>query len=97
VLIAQDRYFALGVLLVGSLVSLWALWRVWDGVALGPSGPHMPEVSPRPPAVSMGGLVLVAGFTLALGVAAGPAFRVAGRAAIDVLEVGSYIRAVNPQ
>lgn len=94
---SAEHYALVAVALVGSLLTLVSMVKIWTGIFWG-------EVMPEPKRAERGILrhrpvessatVLAVGMGLAIAVAAGPLYELCQRAAADLLDTTNYVQAV---
>jgi multicomponent Na+:H+ antiporter subunit D len=98
----SGEYVVVGVSLLASLLTVFSMTKIWSGVFWSPAEPVDPQESPRGhPAGRLGGPVLMivptaalVAISLAIMLAAGSLFALSERAAHDLLDPSSYVRAV---
>jgi multicomponent Na+:H+ antiporter subunit D len=95
----QDEYVIVGVALLVSLLSMYSLLKIWSGAFWNPAQ-EPPPVTPPPVGRAGGPLLMVvptatlAIVSVAMAAAAGPLYSFSERAAADLLDPASYLRAV---
>ena len=98
----RGEYVVVGVSLLASLLTMFSMTKIWSGVFWSPAEPRDEGSAPGGhPAGRLGGPVLMilptavlVAVSLAIMVAAGELFALSERAAHDLLDPSSYIRAV---
>jgi multicomponent Na+:H+ antiporter subunit D len=98
----SGEYVVVGVSLLASLLTVFSITKIWSGVFWSPAEPVEAQASPRgQPAGRIGGPVLMivptavlVAISLAIMIAAGSLFALSERAAHDLLDPSSYVRAV---
>ncbi len=99
----RSSYAVMGVALLVSLLTLYSLMKVWISVFWAPATEPPAEAVPDrlPAGEPLGGPLLMlvptavlAGLTVAIGLAAGPLYDLSMRAAADLLDPVAYLRAV---
>ena len=93
----SSQWAILAVAVVVSLLTLFSLVKIW--IAVFWSGRDETDPSPhpghgRPPWLMLAPTAVLAALTLAIGVAAGPLYDLADRAAVDLLDPTAYRQAV---
>ncbi len=93
---AQDQYAIIAVSLLGSLLTLVSMLKIWSGVFWGTTTPaptgRVGVLRHHPLMSSVTAAVVVLGLVIAL--AAGPIYRFCGRAAAGIVDPRSYTEAV---
>lgn len=97
---SADAFVIVGVSLVVSLLTLFSMAKIWNGVFWGTSeAPMTPAVESgvvvRTPALMTGATVFLVAVTLAVAVLAGPIYDLSQRAAEGLLDPTAYIEAVS--
>jgi multicomponent Na+:H+ antiporter subunit D len=97
--IAGGHYEVVAVSLVVSLLTLFAMTRIWMGVFWSPPEKEAPAVTASPgrsggPLLMVAPTALLIGCSLAVAAAAGPVYGLSERAARDLLDRDSYITEV---
>jgi multicomponent Na+:H+ antiporter subunit D len=98
----SGEYVVVGVSLLASLLTVFSIAKIWSGVFWSPAEPQADDAARRArPAGRLGGPALMiaptaalAAISLAIMMAAGPLFALSERAAHDLLDPSSYVRAV---
>jgi multicomponent Na+:H+ antiporter subunit D len=97
----RGEYVVVGVSLLASLLTVFSIAKIWSGVFWSPADPADEAATAGHPAGRLGGPVLMivptavlGAISLAIMVAAGEFFALSERAAQDLLDPSSYIRAV---
>ena len=92
-----------GAAILTSLLTLYAMGKVWSRVFWGPIAPVVPDADPtdavdvgtaRTPRLMFGAAAFAVAGGLAITVVAGPLYALTGRAAADLMEPASYVQAV---
>jgi multicomponent Na+:H+ antiporter subunit D len=85
------------VALVVSLLTLMSMMKIWSAVFWAPTddtGGAAAAEPARTPLLMLAPTVVLVGLTVAIGLAAGPLFRLSERAAADLLDPATYVRVV---
>jgi multicomponent Na+:H+ antiporter subunit D len=95
-MIGQQHYVLAAVALTVSLLTVLSMARVWEEAFWKPAPDHAAGSAHQP---RLGGAILapvalLVSLTIGLSVAAGPVYRVATRAAQQLLDRDAYVRAV---
>ncbi|HEY9556727.1 MAG TPA: Na+/H+ antiporter subunit D [Acidimicrobiales bacterium] len=97
--LVSDQHAVVAISLLVSLLTLYSMVKIWSGVFWNPAADE-PEASPHevgrwggPPLMILPTVALVV-ISLAIAGAAGPLYDLSQRAAVDLLDVTSYIEAV---
>ena len=96
----MHAYVIVGVSLVVSLLTLFSMVKIWNGVFWGTAEqPMVPAVAPgtivRAPRVMTAATVFLVGVTVAIAVLAGPIYELSVRAAEGLIDPTAYIDAVS--
>ena len=92
-----------GAAILTSLLTLYAMGKVWSRVFWGPIAPVVPDADPtdavdvgtaRTPRLMFGAAVFAVAGGLAITVVAGPLYALTGRAAADLMDPATYVQAV---
>jgi multicomponent Na+:H+ antiporter subunit D len=94
-----EQYAIVAVSLVGSLLTLFSMAKIWNGVFWGkPDRPTVQiadgEARLRVPALMNGATVALVGLTIAIAVFAGPLYELSTRAAEGLVDPTAYVEAV---
>ncbi|HEX5367279.1 MAG TPA: Na+/H+ antiporter subunit D [Acidimicrobiales bacterium] len=100
---ASSSYAVMAVSLVVSLLTLYSLMKIWISVFWSPATEPLASPPDRAHGEHLGGPLLMvvptavlAGLTVAMGLAAGPLYDLSMRAAQDLLDPSAYLTAVAP-
>ena len=99
--LGREAWVIVGVALVGSILTLVSMTKIWAGVFWGepdeapPIAASMLAERLRPPPVMTGATVAAVALTLGIAIVAGPLYELSARAASDLVDPAAYIAAVN--